>query len=107
MNLQRREVKLVQIVTRFLVDRSGKLLLLLSKISFGSSHPPCDNMVSGSVAIPGRNSIKRFPREIEVPKPQGGGSKIELTIWVFWTQVCNSFTQRDRLFEILLFCCFG
>src|SRR5439155_6733417 len=104
-NLQCGEIKLIEVVVWFFLCRSCKLFLLLGKISFRTRQPACNHMKSCAVAIYHRDSIERFPRKIELPKPQRSGSVVELARAIIWSQSRYALTPRNGVFKILLLRC--
>ena len=104
-NLQCGEIKLIEVVVRFFLYRSCKLFLLLGKISFRTRQPACNDMKSCAVAISRRDSIERFARKIELPKPQRSGSVVELALAIIWSQSRYPLTPRNGVFKILSFRC--
>ena len=69
-DLEGREIELVEIVPWLFLNRGSELLLLLGEISFRAGQPTRDNVKSGPVAIAGGDLTQRFSREIELPKAQ-------------------------------------
>jgi hypothetical protein len=81
------------------------LLLLLGKIAFCARQPTSNDMKGRAVPIARRDSIKRFASEIEFPKAERCGGKVELTLRVFWQQLRDSLAPCNGLFKILSFRC--
>ena len=78
------EIELIEVVLWFFLYRSCKLFLLLGKISFRARQPTSNDMKGCAVPIARRDSIKRFAGKIELPKAERRGSKVKLTLRVFW-----------------------
>ena len=75
-NLQCREIELIEVVLWFFLYRGGELFFLLGKITFRARQPACNDMKGCAVTIVRRDSIKRFSREIELPKAERSGGKL-------------------------------
>ena len=70
LNLQRRKIELVEVVTWFLLHGCGELLFLPGEISFCAGQPARNDVKSGAVTIIGDDIIQRFSCEIDLPKAQ-------------------------------------
>jgi hypothetical protein len=70
LNLQRREIELVEVVLWLLLYSCRKLLFLLGEISFGTGQPARNNVKSGLATMVGEDIIQRFSCEIDLPKAQ-------------------------------------
>jgi hypothetical protein len=103
--LQCCEIELIEIVLWFVLYRRSELFFLLGKIAFCARQPTSNDMKGCAVPISRRDSIKRFAGDIELPKAERRGGKVELTLRVFWQQSRYAFAPRNGFFEILFFRC--
>jgi hypothetical protein len=103
--LQRCEIELIEVVLWFFLYRSCELSFLLGKITFRARQPTSNDMKGCAVPIARRDSIKRFAGEIELPKAERRGGKVELTLRVFWQQSCYPLAPCNGFFQVLPFRC--
>ena len=90
-NLQRREIELVEFILWFFLYSRGELFLLFGKVSFRRSQPAGNNMKGSPFTILRRSLIERFSRQIKFSKTQCRGNEIKLTIRISWAQSRNLF----------------
>src|SRR5256885_7761762 len=83
-NLQRREIELVEFILWFFLYSRGELFLLFGKVSFRRSQPAGNNMKGSPFTILRRSLIERFSRQIKFSKTQCRGNEIKLTIRISW-----------------------
>ena len=70
LNLQRRQIELIEIVPWLLLYSCGELRFLLGEISFRTGQPARNDVKSGAVTIVRGDIILRFSCEIDLPKAQ-------------------------------------
>ena len=102
-DLQRGEIKFIEIVFGIFLYCNGELLLLFGNISFGPRQPAGYDMESRQILGPRRNALQCFSRKIDLTKPQRRRSEIELTVDVVWLQTGNLGTPGDCLLRVLFF----
>src|SRR4029077_725392 len=98
MDLQRREIELVEIVLRFFRYCGCKLFFLFGKISFRRRQPACDNVKGGPVTIIGRNLIERVAGKIELSKAERRGNETKLTVRILGGRGRDLSAVQSRIF---------
>jgi len=101
--LQHREIKLIELVRRLLLDGRGKMHLDVGVIALGAGQPARHDVIGSAFALRGSDPFERFASAIELAKPKRGRCEIELAIEVFGFEPCDLRPPRDRFGPVLFF----